>query len=1366
MPPRTSVPASILRTATEKKPPPAIVSSYDGLVAHPEGQPLLEESCSKHRIFRPHPRSGDRKKLPELSVFRNPRHTDVSYRLDRVETLWRHRPQEAGPDAGPAGGSSVSAELVAGPSGVRPESVDVLVTSLSSSTSWRQESLWDAVTQRLSREVPASRIPPEFFIYQSVPLLDPSKNEDPVDVVVDGELNRFRRRIFPTSRPAGRSEVLYLARVADLLHERLLSHRTDPRSFSAVIEDELRIWDIVLHELVRQVFVHCVERGVLLDKVRLGLRQLIDGIVTRIDGVIALDDLLVCKQKELREAEHERQHEFEQVNHRIAQLETDLEQCLEELANKETELCRLQQQNAELLGEGGGMTGADRRTDDDPENGASHRLLGTSRSFRSSSRSFRSSSRSQMDTARRKSIAIQFDGLPENRGDESWLDGSDSNSAVSARDAESGESMQSPGYFADTGALSALAGGEPLLENTQQHRVSFDGQQSDEAPQSGRRNVGTTTDVTFETFDSIFGERTTSAMSARSSASASEAVSMSPPSRPDGVEKKRGWSMIALPVESRSDYAEVGASLRERGLSDAVSVSVQWEDDSAGASTDVSGSGPHRRASSDVAKAVMLASDADSAGAEHGRQWPDRRVSFGGADADVDPSTAAAHKLEVRSGQGAPGGGPQKSGLETQGRGLSRLETAVVADRYRQRPNQIATLLAAIPDNYRAKDRGIKWTLKNVSEFYNFRCNMIVNPGDLTSVEASVAEHSKILGALQEFHLFKYGLRTLSEMYFVDFLFSCRRYADRDRRCRNMLRFLGLSEWAGIGVPDIPSHLFALFLCGLTYFRSFSVGKMQEGFFSVHVAPAFEGLLGFLSPLVSETVALEAVGKLLAHVGPNKLADSEELMSEVISVVAAAGTMSIESLLHKHFEIYDMDGDGFLSMNEFLQFLSRSVAHPPRSLQMPSVASSIAGAPPPVAAPDTNPSRVSLYREALDYSSSNDMVDARAIRMLLLRHRLNLTKDIPALLVPAQVPSRAAPGSSGALPEGSGLAPMELLVSAWETTKPFVESRLAFLRSSKIYANAMAVEQLERAQHVLEETMAANVSDAAWDAYRSLLHSLSKAFHEFERSVEKSADISSADIMRKTEHGRPFGTSSASPPPDAHPAAEPTASRFAATLSAAADDPRARTGGGSPTSRQVARVSLAAGGARQGRSPEEQPADRNTLARPVVRPSSKAVVPTTVGSGATREIEAVDEHSMLQLPSTNSPDHMILSTIMLMRPTRSGAPQRPLPPPEQPSVVRSSHRGDPLLVPSFGHPPTGGLPQGGKGSARLEPASRARTASTLRQDFLSLGPTARTTALSSLAKGLTLASPDRPENSGGALEEAITFGRSEPSKQP
>ncbi|KAG7250438.1 hypothetical protein CRUP_027361, partial [Coryphaenoides rupestris] len=81
---------------------------------------------------------------------------------------------------------------------------------------------------------------------------------------------------FLGERPSGRWEVVQLMQVMEEMMEKAAIHQqteelTDLSQVGALLElvkVEQNIYSVVFHELIRQVSVHCAERGLLLDRIR------------------------------------------------------------------------------------------------------------------------------------------------------------------------------------------------------------------------------------------------------------------------------------------------------------------------------------------------------------------------------------------------------------------------------------------------------------------------------------------------------------------------------------------------------------------------------------------------------------------------------------------------------------------------------------------------------------------------------------------------------------------------------------------------------------------------------------------------------------------------------------------------------------------------------------------------------------------------------------------------------------------------------------------------------------------------------------------------------------------------------------------
>lgn len=82
-----------------------------------------------------------------------------------------------------------------------------------------------------------------------------------------------------TFKPSTRADAIHLTETADImLAEVREAFKTmesgtvnNQLGFSIPLAAELRVWHVILSELVRQVYIHCEERGALLNRVRVRL---------------------------------------------------------------------------------------------------------------------------------------------------------------------------------------------------------------------------------------------------------------------------------------------------------------------------------------------------------------------------------------------------------------------------------------------------------------------------------------------------------------------------------------------------------------------------------------------------------------------------------------------------------------------------------------------------------------------------------------------------------------------------------------------------------------------------------------------------------------------------------------------------------------------------------------------------------------------------------------------------------------------------------------------------------------------------------------------------------------------------------------
>ncbi|NXH70266.1 AXDN1 protein, partial [Hydrobates tethys] len=128
-----------------------------------------------------------------------------------------------------------------------------------------------------------SLVPKEFHIVKNRGVLPLKYFDDKYTTLLEDREKKLR--LFPSMKPSGRLEVIQLMEVMDNMLEKAgvdkLIRVTGPSQLHNLLElmkAEQNIYNIVFHELIRQVSVDCVERGQLLSK----LRQRYVGLLERI----------------------------------------------------------------------------------------------------------------------------------------------------------------------------------------------------------------------------------------------------------------------------------------------------------------------------------------------------------------------------------------------------------------------------------------------------------------------------------------------------------------------------------------------------------------------------------------------------------------------------------------------------------------------------------------------------------------------------------------------------------------------------------------------------------------------------------------------------------------------------------------------------------------------------------------------------------------------------------------------------------------------------------------------------------------------------------------------------------------------------
>ncbi|XP_034036003.1 axonemal dynein light chain domain-containing protein 1 isoform X2 [Thalassophryne amazonica] len=138
------------------------------------------------------------------------------------------------------------------------------------------------IAQDLS--VSKSLIPEEYHIVKNKGIRALEFYEDAFTVQLKDEQQNLR--MFPSMRPSGRLEVVQLMNIMDDMLEKAgvneqteeLTELSQMQGLLELVRAEQNIYNVVFHELIRQVSVDCAERGQLLAKLRQRYQSLLERI--------------------------------------------------------------------------------------------------------------------------------------------------------------------------------------------------------------------------------------------------------------------------------------------------------------------------------------------------------------------------------------------------------------------------------------------------------------------------------------------------------------------------------------------------------------------------------------------------------------------------------------------------------------------------------------------------------------------------------------------------------------------------------------------------------------------------------------------------------------------------------------------------------------------------------------------------------------------------------------------------------------------------------------------------------------------------------------------------------------------------------
>ncbi|XP_030582751.1 axonemal dynein light chain domain-containing protein 1 isoform X2 [Archocentrus centrarchus] len=166
-------------------------------------------------------------------------------------------------------------------------------------------------------------IPEEYHIVKNKGIRSLEFYEDAFTVQLKDDEQRLR--VLPSLRPSGRLEVVQLMKMMDDMLEKAgvdeqneeLTEVSQLEGLLELVKVEQNIYNIVFHELIRQVSVGCAERGQLLAKLRQRYQSLLDRIPRRLK---ALHTEVVAQRALDRRLTEEIHH----IKSSIQQLSTEL----------------------------------------------------------------------------------------------------------------------------------------------------------------------------------------------------------------------------------------------------------------------------------------------------------------------------------------------------------------------------------------------------------------------------------------------------------------------------------------------------------------------------------------------------------------------------------------------------------------------------------------------------------------------------------------------------------------------------------------------------------------------------------------------------------------------------------------------------------------------------------------------------------------------------------------------------------------------------------------------------------------------------------------------------------------------------------
>ncbi|XP_072367381.1 axonemal dynein light chain domain-containing protein 1 isoform X1 [Scyliorhinus torazame] len=234
----------------------------------PLGPPVKNKSQKSHKLH--HIRPTD-------SVWHHPtRRTKFKYLIDQPVSLAR-------------AGRDISFLCDAVYSKCPKQSVPPVSTTVDKSSARAQ---FEKQPVKKHFEVPDSLIPNEYHIVKNKGVLGLEYYEDKYTTLLQDHEKKLR--VFPSMKPSGRVEAIQLSQVMDAMLEKVGFNEDTEQQFKGetqmhhlldIVKKEQDIYNIVFHELIRQISVDCAERGELLAKIRERYVSLLDYIPRHLNSM-------------------------------------------------------------------------------------------------------------------------------------------------------------------------------------------------------------------------------------------------------------------------------------------------------------------------------------------------------------------------------------------------------------------------------------------------------------------------------------------------------------------------------------------------------------------------------------------------------------------------------------------------------------------------------------------------------------------------------------------------------------------------------------------------------------------------------------------------------------------------------------------------------------------------------------------------------------------------------------------------------------------------------------------------------------------------------------------------------------------------